>query len=282
MIEEAEGGKSAGHHQLNEGELVGYVELPADVLDPPAQIIFRTKGLGDFVRSQEMEKALNPAIVERRLTQEGITLVRAGELTSRIKMRTVDEKGKASHGKEFWLSFSLLLVLYIMILFYGQLVMTSVVEEKQSRIIEVLLSTIKPFELLLGKLVGIGAASLTQIFIWLTSFSLLSLLSASAVLASPSFTLPRLSPVELFFFFLCFVLGYFLYSSFYAIVGAIVSTEADAQQMQMPVALLMVIPLLLLMSVIRAPNSTLATLLSFFPLFSPLLMFARISVQMPP
>lgn len=268
------------NRQLNEGEIAGYLELPADALVPQAPIVFHTKGLGDFIRSLQIEKALNSALVEQRLARAGINPARADELTSRVKMRTVDERGRANDNKNFWLSFALLLLLYLMILFYGQLVMNGVVEEKQSRIIEVLLSSIKPFELLLGKLIGIGAASLTQILIWLISFGLLSFLAAATALAS--FKAPQLSPAVLFFFFLYFVLGYFLYSSFYAIVGALVSSEADAQQVQMPVALLLTIPLLLLMSVIRAPNSTLATLLSFFPLFSPVLMLARISVQMPP
>jgi ABC-2 type transport system permease protein len=169
-----------------------------------------------------------------------------------------------------------------MIIIYGQLVLRGVVEEKQSRIIEVLLSSIKPFQLMLGKLIGIGLVSLTQVAVWMSALTALSFVTASAPLASNAFKLPLLEPKLLAAFFVFFVLGYFLFSTLFLIVGAMVSAEEDAQQLQMPVVLSVVAPMLLLEQVLRQPNSLFATVVSMVPVFSPILMFARIAVEPPP
>jgi ABC-2 type transport system permease protein len=168
-----------------------------------------------------------------------------------------------------------------MMIFYGTFVMRGVIEEKQSRIIEVLLSSIRPIELMAGKLIGIGLVSLTQIVIWLAVSALLSATTALPLFAMAG-KLPALKLSTMLFFLLFFVLGYFLYSTLYLIVGAMVSEESDAQSMQFPVIASIVIPMLMLESVLRQPNSTSSVALSLIPIFSPILMFARTIVQTPP
>ncbi|MGH9936394.1 MAG: ABC transporter permease [Blastocatellia bacterium] len=269
------------NEQLVKGEIVGYAIVPAGVFAPPGKITFYTKGFGDFARSLDLEKAFNEAIIEWRLAKEGVNPARVSELTKGVRIETLNEHGQRD-SKDFWLSFALLLLLYMMIWMYGLMVMQGIVEEKQSRIVEVLLSSVKPFQLMLGKLIGIGLASLTQVMAWSLSLLALSLLSAAPLLAASSIKVPRISTMLIVFFVVYFVLGYFLYSSLFAIVGAMVSTEADAQQAQAPVTIALIIPLLLLLPALRNPNSLATTILSLVPFFSPIMMFARMTIQQPP
>jgi len=269
------------NEQLVKGEIVGYVIMPADVFAPHGKIAFYTKGFGAFARNADLKKAFNAAIIEWRLAKEGVEPARVSELIKGVRIETLDERGERD-SKAFWLSFALVVLLYIMIWLYGLMVMQGVVEEKQSRIVEVLLSSVKPFQLMLGKLIGIGLVSLTQVIVWSLSSLALSLLSAGPLLATSSIKVPQISTTQIVFFVVYFVLGYFLYSSIFAIVGAMVSTEADAQQAQAPVTFALIIPLVLLPLALRNPNSLVTTILSLVPFFSPIMMLARMTIHQPP
>jgi ABC-2 type transport system permease protein len=157
-----------------------------------------------------------------------------------------------------------------------------VLEEKQSRIIEVLLSSVRPFDLMLGKLIGIGMVGLTQYLIWAFFGLLIGVIAALPAISASWSSIPRIPVAQLIFFVVFFVLGYFLYATLYAMVGAIVSSEEDGQQVQLPVTMTLVIPMLMLSMVMRNPNGTVSTILSMIPIFSPVLMFLRIGLQMPP
>jgi ABC-2 type transport system permease protein len=124
--------------------------------------------------------------------------------------------------------------------------------------------------------------SLTQVVIWVLSTVGLSAVAALPMFAVTSFKIPSLEPSVFVFFIIYFVLGYFLFSTLYLIVGAMVSAEEDAQQLAMPVVLSAVVPMLLFEQVVRQPNAALSVVLSLIPIFSPILMFARIIVQQPP
>ena len=173
-------------------------------------------------------------------------------------------------------------ILYISILVYGLYVMRGVLEEKQSRIIEVLLSSVKPFQLMLGKVTGIGLVSLTQVTIWVASMFTISSIAAGQAIAFGDFKIPRIPLSMVLYMLLFMILGYFLYSTLYAMVGAIVSSEEDGQQMQMPITILLVLPYILSSFVLSKPDSTTSIILSMIPFFSPILMFMRITVQQPP
>jgi len=279
--EDVEARRRRLNEQLVKGEIIGYAVVSADSFTPPGKITFYTKGFGDFARSLDLEKAFNEAVIEWRLAKEGVNPARVSDLTKGVRIETLNERGQRD-SKDFWLSFALLLLLYMMIWMYGLMVMQGVVEEKQSRIVEVLLSSVKPFQLMLGKLIGIGLASLTQVMVWSLSLLALSLLSAAPLLASSSIKVPRISITLIVFFVVYFVLGYFLYSALFAIAGAMVSTEADTQQAQAPLTIGLMIPLLLLPLALRNPNSLATTVLSLVPFFSPVMMFARMTIQQPP
>ncbi|MBI3758666.1 MAG: ABC transporter permease, partial [Deltaproteobacteria bacterium] len=207
---------------------------------------------------------------------------RVNDLSRGIELDTINRQGQREEGQTFFLTFGLIMAIYVSILVYGITVMRGVIEEKQWRIIEVLLSSVKPIELMLGKLIGIGLVGLTQFAVWALTGSLLSVLGTMPLMRFVKVPLPSLSPMLMFFFVLYFILGYFLYATLYAMVGAIVSNEEDGQQMQIPVTMTIVIPIMISALVMQDPNSLSSTLLSFIPFFSPILMFMRISFQTPP
>lgn len=267
--------------QISTGQILGFLTVPPDAVAGSGKVIFHTQGLRERLLISRLREAFYQAVVARRLVADGLKAERAGELLQVPEMLLVSDQNNGNRNS-FFLSLGMIMVLYGMVIIYGNLVMRSVIEEKQSRIIEVLLSSVRPFDLMLGKLVGIGLVSLTQVTLWLGSLFVLNMVSLTAAFAGGSFKLPPFTPLLIIFFLMFFLLGYFLFSTLYLIVGAMVSAEEDAQQLQMPVMLSAIIPLLLLEQVLRQPNSSFSTVVSLFPLFSPILMFGRISVQAAP
>lgn len=267
------------NQQIIAGKLDGYLVLPGDLLNRD-RINYHVKNVGGG--ASQLRDALNKVIFERRVALEGLDAGRIRDLSKTIRVEMVNAKGEQERGQTFVLSFGLLMIIYITILVYGVMVMRGVIEEKQSRIIEVLLSSVKPFELMLGKIIGIGAVGLTQYFIWAICGALISTVAALPALATGAMKMPKISAAQLIFFVVYFILGYFLYATLYAMVGSVVSSEEDGQQMQMPVTMTIVIPVMISTLVIRNPDSLTSTILSLVPFFTPVLMFLRIGLQMPP
>jgi len=269
------------NQQLAEKKLAGYIVIPADVLER-GRVEFHTPNAGGFSNNSRVRNALNTAVIEQRMRLAGINPDRVSTLSRSIQMDTINERGERERGQTFVLAFALLMILYITILVYGITVMRGVLEEKQSRIIEVLLSSVKPFQLMLGKLVGIGLVALTQYLIWATFAVLISSVAVAQAMTVSSVSFPKVPISLMIFFVLYFVMGYFLFATFYAMVGAIVSSEEDGQQMQMPITMTIVIPVAISTIIMRNPDSMTSTVLSLIPFFSPVLMFLRITLQPPP
>jgi ABC-2 type transport system permease protein len=175
----------------------------------------------------------------------------------------------------------MLFFIYISVLMYGLFVMRGVIEEKQSRIVEVLVSSVKPTQMMLGKVIGIGAVGLTQFGVWTLSVLLLTTFGVSAF-SSRGVTMPNIPISLLVYFVVYFLLGYFLYATLYAMVGSTVSSEEDAQQAQIPVTMLLVVPMLIFNMIIANPTSGASIGLSMVPFFAPTLMMMRIAVVNPP
>ncbi len=269
--------------QIKAGTLDGYLILPSDVLTRE-KIVYRAKNIGDFSGRGRLEDALNKAFFEQRVAQAGLQTENVRSLTREVKLDISNERGESERSKRgvFMLSMGLLMIIYITILVYGVTVMRGVMEEKQSRIIEVLLSSVRPFDLMLGKLIGIGLVGLTQYVVWGVLGLIISSVAALPALALSANQMPQISLLQVVFFIVFFVLGYFLYATLYGMVGAIVTSEEDGQQVQMPVTMTIVIPVMLSTMVIRDPNSTASTIVSLIPFFSPVLMFLRIGIDPPP
>jgi ABC-2 type transport system permease protein len=267
--------------QMRERQIEGYLILPASPLQT-GSLEFHTRNAADFSGINRLERAFDKAIQQRRLVSAGIDADKVEQLSKRTEIEAVDERGEKAGMEAFLIPFILLMLLYTTILVYGLFVMRGVVEEKQSRIIEVLLSSVRPFQLLLGKVIGIGLVPLTQLIVWVGSFLILTTVTAGTAVALGAVKLPRIPLALLAYFLIFFVLGYFLYATMYAVIGSIVSSEEDGQQAQLPITLTMVFQVMFFSMVISNPNGTLATVLSLIPFFTPLLMLARIAVEPPP
>jgi ABC-2 type transport system permease protein len=236
-----------------------------------------------------LETVLRSAVFAARLNREGVQaeVVRRAQIP--VALATVNvrhgkvtgESGQAS----FMLAYAMWMLLYIAIILYGTQVMGSVIEEKTSRVVEVLVSSLKPFQLLAGKVIGVGAVGLLQLGIWLGFGKLMvdrraelaRLLGqgneTAAALSQISF--PEVPMATLVLFLTYFVLGYFLYAAMYAAVAAMVNTEAEARQAQVPVTLLLVIPTVMMIGILNDPGGSLALTLSTVPFTSPIAMPVR-------
>jgi len=266
------------------GSEKAYLILRPGVLDNDAPE-YHAKNLSDF-SIRALESAVSAAIAERRLLRAGFDAAKIGHYMKQVDLKRfkIGAGGESKEGgmrQDFMIAFALLFFLYMSVLFYGIFVMRGVIEEKQSRIVEVVISSVKPTQMMLGKVIGIGLVGLTQISIWALSASFLSLFGAK-IFASQGASVPNIPASLLVYFVLYFVLGFFLYATLYAMVGSIVSSEEDAQQVQMPVTMLLVVPMMIFGLVMSNPSSTSSIVLSMVPFFAPTLMMLRIAVINPP
>ncbi|HET6348208.1 MAG TPA: ABC transporter permease [Candidatus Krumholzibacteria bacterium] len=260
------------------------VAIPQDVMTG-GKAAYITREQRNYNILDRFEDVLNNAVLKERLATEGIDYERVKTLTSRVKleMNQMNKEGGLEQRNflaEYGVVFVFVMILYSALISWGMTIAKSIVEEKGSRIIEVLLSTLSARDLMIGKLVGVGLAGLTQLAIWgVVGFLLAG--SALPMLVAQMGTV-HVSPLVFVYFPVFFVLGFLLFASLFMVVGAVSSTEQDAQQMQAIVTLPMIIPLMSLMLFIQSPNSGLAVAMSLIPVFTPLLMLARIILLTPP
>jgi ABC-2 type transport system permease protein len=214
--------------------------------------------------------------IRTTLTREG--LGNLGMQTSDVDslLKPVDLVSKDKDAA-FASVYALFFLMYFVILFYGMNVARSIIEEKTSRIFEVLLATIRPEEIMAGKVLGVGAVGLTQIGIWIVAGLLITKFGLLA--AGVSFAI---TPVQVAFFILFFLLGYLLYSSVAAALGAMTSSEQELQQMNMFLMLPLIACSLVILRVVRDADGVVAQAFSFFPFCTPLIMYVRIAVHQPP
>ena len=246
---------------------------------------YRGANVSSITDMQLLEKFLQEFVLAERLTREGVdpAVVRRARIP--VDLQTLKIKGgratEESGEQSFILAYFMWLVLYVAILLYGVQVMGSVVEEKTSRIVEVLVSSLKPFQLMSGKVVGVGAVGLFQMGIW-GVFGKLMLDHQDRLAGlfglgpgAQSFELPDVPAATLIVFLSYFLMGYFLYAAMFAAVAAMSNSEAEARQAQTPVIMLLVIPTILMMGILNDPGGSLAVTLSVVPFTSPIAMPVR-------
>jgi ABC-2 type transport system permease protein len=285
-------GKSAGQirSELNAkavaDEIDAYLLIPEKYSDNDAKYEFLSRKAGDFVAGDILQDALSEAVHSQRLADSNIdeaTLKSANE-PIKIDKKSIDETGREKNSEMLLAaSFVICLLIYITLTIYGQVIMGAVVEEKETRIAEILFSSARPFELMLGKLVGVGLAGLTQMGIWLLSiFVLLGFLSVRADMSPLVKGLPHLSPLMIVYFLIYFLLGYFLYASFFALIASMVTTVQEGGQFSLPITMTMLASFYCSFAVIRDPNSSLSFWVSIAPFFAPITMPVRILAETPP
>ena len=197
-------------------------------------------------------------------------------------MVSLDGVMQAPGGKERdFLAMYLGGIIFVMIIFmtiigYGQILMRSIIEEKNSRIIEVMVSSVSPFQLMAGKVIGLGLASLTQIGVWFI-FGIAIYNFRGNLEISPQITETIFNPVFLTYFVLYLLIGYIMYSTIFALIGSIVNTDKEAQNFIFPITMTLILPVMIAMYIIQEPDSTIAVTLSLIPLFTPTMMILRLN-----
>jgi ABC-2 type transport system permease protein len=274
LNERAEKGEIQGYAIVDqkgfeEGEVVYYAKNPSSAMDD------------DWFRSNFRGAVTRYRLAKLGLKESDIDVVSKG-VSLNVLRATNDPKKEGSGLSALFMSLILVVFMYSALIMYGMYVLRGVLEEKTNRIVEVIVASVKPFELMAGKILGIGAVGLTQLLIW-TLFGLVASAPQLAVALSISRdVLPRVSGMTLVFFPIFFVLGYFLYATLYAGIGSMFNSDEDAQQMAMIPVMLIVVSFAMFNVVLRNPNGTLALVLSLIPFFAPILMFLRIAIETPP
>ncbi len=252
------------------------------------KVTYRARSTSGFVTQSRVERRLSRAFQRLRLAEAGLDPARAEDLMRGVELDTVrvsEEGSKREIGLAgAALAYVVFMMLFIAIQVWGQQVMTGILDEKGNRVVEVLLSAVKPFDLMLGKLLGIGSVGLTQFAIWVVTAAVVTSPGVAMALAylPKDVTLPSIGVGTAIHLIAFFVLGFFLFSSFYAALGAAFNNLQEAQQTAAPLILLLAVPMFLAPKVINDPDSTLAVVLSLVPIFTPLLMTLRLAIRMPP
>lgn len=245
--------------------------------------------VGSFGDMAILERIVEAVMRTERLERRGVDPVLVREASGRVRLETskitegreTGESGEASFALAYVMSF----LLYFSLLIYGIQVMTSVIEEKTNRIMEVLASSLTPFQLMAGKVIGVGAVGLFQLGIWVGTAMLLS---ANAALIAGFFNMPAEAAAQmpipaisgglLVVFLAFFLIGFFLFAAAYAAVGAMCNTMQEAQQASTVLTLIVAVGFISVFSLLNEPNGTLARTLSMIPFFAPIVMPVRFSL----
>lgn len=281
-------------HELNarigRDELDGYLVIPPDILNnSESKTSYYGRNVGDVITRGQIENRLNSAVRRQRLIAEGVKDQDVDQLSKAVDVAAypVNEKGQEGaqdSGAGFVMVFIIAFLIYLTILLYGQVLLGAIIEEKETRIAEILFSSVRPFQIMFGKLIGVSLMGLTQLLIWGLAFAAVALYVVPALLARgvEGINLPHLPPFFFIYFFFFFALGYFIYATIYVLVGSMVTTAQEGGQMAMPVVFLLMAGLYMAFPVIRAPNSSFAFWVSMVPFFAPITMMVRIVSQTPP
>ncbi len=265
--------------QVLEGRLAGFLYLPADLLEG-GDIEYWGRDVGLTLVRATLEPATTTAVRRLQARRLGLEPSAVAQLTREIKVaayRVTEEGAAREEGQSAIVAHVLALMIYMVVLIYGAMMLRAAVAEKASKTVEIILSSVRPWQLMLGKTLGVGAVGLTQIGIWLAVAGLLLVYAASAqAFADVEFMQNLPLGVDTLLLFLgLFLTGYFLYGGLYASVGAIASNEQEASHLQFPVTLLVIIPLLIIPIVLESPTSNSSVVLSWIPFFTPVLFIAR-------
>jgi ABC-2 type transport system permease protein len=272
-------------------ELDGFLWIPPDVMGG-ATVEYEGSNATNSQVTNELQRAVQRVVQSERLRSEGIDEERLGGALESVRMNVVKtgERGQVGNPEAALLmAFGMAFAIYIVVIMYGQSIMTSVQEEKRDRIVELIVSSVRARDLLVGKVLGIGSAGVLQMLIWVAAAALLltqGALIAGALGASESTidslaggtVLPNVPLSVGVAFVLYFAGGFLLFATMFAIIGAIVTNAQEAQQFVFPVLMPFILGLFIAMAAAQNPNSTVAVVGSIIPLTSPMVMPVRISV----
>lgn len=299
---------------VQDGDRYGFLYIPKFDLKDPKGIVLYGEDNPSMNLISYLENNLKKKIEEQRLFESGIDPKVINEVRTNVGVQsiTLDDQGEETVNDatvNYAIGFLTGILIYIFIFVYGNQIMQGVIEEKSSRIVEILVSSLKPFQLMLGKIVGIGAVGLTQFLIWVVLIGTLSTVvmgylgmqmpqQAALEMANPELAnsmaptgdvaqiLQVISGIDFVAIVLCFLFyflgGYLLYGAMFAAIGSAVEAPSEAQQFMFPVTIPLIASYMgLFIFVLNDPNSSASFWLSIVPLTSPIAMMGRVSYGVP-
>jgi len=279
--------ESTATHEVMRGEnpFMGYLVLDSATLDGQSERYAGRNGSA-LVDVKEIEDAVQRSLLSQRLEQEGLQASRIKALTKvnlNMKSERLTERGREAGGLASALfSYMLAFVLYMMLVIYGQQILRGVMEEKTSRVAEVVISSVSTDSLLAGKVIGVGAASLTQMVLWGLSsvlvYKIRGVILASFGVPNVQIPLPHIGVLVALLLLIFFVVGFVFYAALFAAMGSTVTNEQDVQQASMPVMLLLIASIVFVQPILLDPTSTLSKVMSWLPFSAPILMPLRMTM----
>lgn len=288
------------------GRYTGYLHLPEGLLGDTGRATYVTTGGGGLITQSDLRSAVTDAVRQQRLQAQNASPAVMEILQANINVTTrkLTETGTEADSTigSVAVGWVMGFLIYLAVLIYGQYVMQGVIEEKSSRVVEIVVSSVRPFELMMGKVLGIGAMGLTQFVVWgvlvIAGSSMAGTLAAlflrpeqlnlpagasqEAMLQAADITLPTIAPSLIVWFVLFFLGGYLLYATLFAAVGSAVEQQQDAQSLIVPITLPLIVPIMFIYFLIESPDAMLSVVLSIIPFFSPVLMVARMALTSVP
>lgn len=265
--------------QVLSGALDGYLTLPAD-LEHATQLEYVSKNVADFRTTGALQGIIGQSIVAMRLVRAGLpaaqiaSVVTPPQITVK-KLEPTGQKKNQDFVTVLMTGLVLVMLLYMTVLLYGQAIGRSVLSEKTSKTVEIMLSSVRPLDLMYGKIAGKAAASLLQYAVWVVMAAAFLSLFGSKLGVNMNL---GITPQTLGFLVLFFLLAFLLYSSIYAALGSAAEDDQHLTQLAWPVIIFLVIPIVMISPIIMNPSAPFVVVLSLFPLTGAVVMFLRIVV----
>jgi len=273
---DTERAKSQAAALLDSSIIHSYLVIPTDVWDSSC-VYYYTRNIGNFRDQSELDRTVSRLIRSYKMQKVGLPSHLIKQVLSPIdfKVMQVTCEGKEKEGSEY-LGY-LMPIIFVLMLFFSiftsaQILMRSVLTERSNRLVEILLSSVSPTELMSGKIIGLGLLGLTQLLIYL--------FLAYFVSSYKGLELFNLTTTAIFLIY--FVLGYLVYAAIFATLGAIFDNEQDAQSAVSIFSMITILPLILASYIISHPQSLTTIILSFIPIMTPFFMILRLGIFMPP
>ena len=274
--------------RVRDKQIYGILSIHADI-DTDDAFQFYGRTVGDIKSIAEFQSALRRAVIALRFERANIAVEKelVTKLIAPVDMQTNElSKEGGSTKKDFMEAylgtFMFVMILFFTLLLYGIATMRGILEEKSSRVMEVLLGSVSPDELMTGKILGIGLVGLTQVAVYALTAGLVRLYLSAQSNPDMAGVLSSFTAGKLVFFLVFFILGYFMYTAMFACIGAVCNSEQEAQNLQSPVQMCLMLPMMATIFFVGQPDSTISVIVSLIPIFTPMVMFMRICVQTPP
>jgi len=264
--------KTAADKNVIDREIEGFLFVlngGTDSLD----VEYRSENLGSFKDLRYFENKINKIRIQNEMNARGIDPSLAEFVQSRVKIELIKIEKSGEEGKQnflvvFFSAFIFIMLLTMMVIYSGQLLVRSLIEEKSNRLIEILISSCTSEQLLAGKILGLSALGLTQIFIW----SLIGIALVGAAVIPPA-AFDNILPMLVYF-----IVGFIFYTTIFVGIGSIVTTEQEAQQMTTYISLILIMPVVFAIPAIQNPESMMVKVMSYIPLTIPSIMLLRFKI----